>query len=265
MNLPWWGWIIGGVVALAAITRAAIKKNRARIETEFVYYLQEHHPSLRFVRQEGKTMVLAHERVGEIRFYMHKLYVAVLRTPPNDRDARRALYEHFARAFLDQAEPGQIDPAKLRPRIVREDKLPELPSRPLDGLGLRVVYVLDAPASVRYVTGELAAQLGLDEPALYARALANLAVPAELVRAPLERKTMSVVKLLDGHDAARLLGVPSHLREGESLLAVIPDVNTLALVAGGEPASLAKLAHSADGEPLFDGVLRVTRDGFSRA
>ena len=78
---------------------------------------------------------------------------------------------------------------------------------------------------------------------------------------------MMMVKTMDGHDAARLLAVLGHLRDGESLLAVIPDVNTLALTAATDPASLTTLPRTADGvgAVLFDGVVRVTRAGFTRA
>jgi hypothetical protein len=263
VNIPWWGWAAGVVVALFALVRRSAVRHHARVEQELVYYLQECFPSLSFVRQEGRTMVIKHEGGRELHLYMRPLYLGISRT--RDRSQRRALYDQTARALVEQAAPSPPDPAKLRPRLVPESKLPELPSRRLEGLGLRIAYVLDAPVSVRYVTAEVASQLGLDEPALYARALANLAIPGELVRGPLEKRAMTVVKTRDGHDAARLLGVPAHLRDDESLLALIPDVNTLVLVAGAEPASLSKLARNAEGEPLFDGVVRVTRDGFTRA
>jgi hypothetical protein len=195
-----------------------MRKNRARIETEFVYYLQECFPALSFVRQEGKTMVLRHESGKQLRFHMQRLYVRVSRAG-RDRATRRKLYEETARAAVEAIEPAPIDPAKLRPRLIREAKLLDpdgrpqsLPSRTLDGLGLRVVYVLDAPASIRYVTTDIASQLGLDEPALYQRAIANLAVPEELVRGPLQKPALVAVKTMDGHDAARLLGIPFHLR-----------------------------------------------------
>ena len=268
--MPLWGWLLSGVGALVLLARSAMLRNRARVETEFVYYLQEHVPTVRFVRQEGKTMVLQHERAGEIRCYLHKLYVGAVRIPRADRAGRKKLYAQFAAALVEGLDPAPPDPAKLRPRLRTEAQLATLgdlqcPSRRLDELGLHLVYVLDAPSSVRYVTAEMAKSLGLDEPGLHARALANLApsLSRETVRRALDGGALVVVKAMDGHDAARLLLVPALLEEGEALAAAIPDDNTLVLVRprDGDFASVEKLAVAAGGPPLLRKAVRVTARG----
>lgn len=270
MPVPWWAWPLGAVAGLIWITRAALKRNRARIENEFVAHLQEHHPSLRWVRQQGKTMVLHHETAGELTLRMGKIYIAALRTQPDDKAARRTIYEQFAQGLLEMAVPAKPTVERLRPKLLpegtpgREKAL----SRPLEALGLRIYYVLDSPQTVRYVTPAEAAELGLDEAAIHERAIANVALPEELVRGALDGKKMQVIKMGDGHDAARLLAVPAHLGEGETLAALIPDDHTLLLIRmpDGDLAPLRKLARiPTQGPPLFGDVVRVTRAGFERA
>jgi uncharacterized protein YtpQ (UPF0354 family) len=269
MPVPWWAWPVGAVAGLVWITRAALKRNRARIENELVAHLQEHHPSLRWVRQEGKTMVLHHETAGELTLRMNKIYVGAMRTQPNDKAARRAIYEQFARGLLEVAVPARPTAERLRPKLLpegtpgREKAL----SRPLEALGLRIYYVLDSPTTVRYVTAAEAAELGLDEVAIHERALANVALPEQVVREALDGKKMQVIKMGDGHDAARILALPAHLREGETLAALIPDDHTLLLMKlpEGDLAPLQKLARTpTHGPPLFGEVVRVTRDGLQR-
>ena len=50
------------------------------------------------------------------------------------------------------------------------------------------------------------------------------------IRGVLDEKRLIVVKMADTYDAARLLLVPSELREGESVIATLPDRDTLALM-----------------------------------
>jgi hypothetical protein len=77
---------------------------------------------------------------------------------------------------------------------------------------------------------------------------------------------MAAIKMMDSFDAARLLIVPEQLREGEELIALIPDRDTLTLVAvpkDGDWGPLRKLARVPDSEHLLlDRPVRVRRGGF---
>jgi hypothetical protein len=78
--------------------------------------------------------------------------------------------------------------------------------------------------------------------------------------------TLTMVKALDSYDAARILLVPGYLGDGEEVVALIPDRDTLTLAplpTDGNWDTLRKLARVAGGEHLLiDRPIRVTRGGF---
>lgn len=119
-----------------------------------------------------------------------------------------------------------------------------------------------------YLTRPHVADLGLDVASIHQRALDNLrpTLPEEAVRNVLEGGRMNLLKLGDTYDAARLLLVPSLLREGEAIAAVVPDRDTLALApvpADGDWKSFARLSRSRDhATPLLDRPVKVTPAGF---
>ena len=90
----------------------------------------------------------------------------------------------------------------------------------------------------------------------------------DVVRSVVGSRTINVIKISDSFDAARLLLVPGYLDAGESLVALIPDRDTLALTAApadGDWAGLRRLARAAAGDPLWTEPLIVTSDGISKA
>ena len=85
-----------------------------------------------------------------------------------------------------------------------------------------------------------------------------------------EGKTANAVKAMDSFDAARVLLVPNHLREGEAVAAAIPDRDTLFLAplpADGDWNGMRKLARTRGGSGyhLLNQPLKITRDGFEIA
>ena len=90
----------------------------------------------------------------------------------------------------------------------------------------------------------------------------------DVVRSAVGSRNINVVKSCDSFDAARLLLVPGYLEAGESVVTLIPDRDTLVLTAppdDGDWAGLRKLAHAADGDPLWAEPLIVTPAGIAKA
>src|SRR5262249_52087011 len=112
------------------------------------------------------------------------------------------------------------------------------------------------------------AELGLDLEGVHELALKNLRLKfsPDLVTSVLRDNNMVAVKALDSFDAARLLLIPEQLDEGDEVVALIPDRDTLTLVpvpADGDWDSLRNLARIPASEHLLlDRPLRVRRGGF---
>ena len=90
----------------------------------------------------------------------------------------------------------------------------------------------------------------------------------EVVRSAVGSRDINVIKSCDSFDAARLLLVPGYLDAGESLVALIPDRDTLVLTAApadGDWAGLRMLARAAAGDPLWAEPLIVTSEGIAKA
>lgn len=250
--MPWWAWVVAVLGAMIVLTVAALRAYRAGIRRKVLDELGRAYPDLRVVEEGAAVLKLASPKMGEIELRLGGLYVECAQA--RDDAARDELVRRFlaslhenAAAFgkLSMAEHGD----RLLPRLAPADFLRELPKgaalphRPLGDTGLLIVYVIDRPHSVEYVSDAHLKELGVDADTLHARAMDNLRKIAE-VRG-------------DGHDAARLLLVPESLPPGTSTTAAVPDANTLALGTSSCPPAGAK--------PLLPGrLLRVSRDGVSR-
>jgi hypothetical protein len=209
----------------------------------------------------------------EIRIGPLRLFSTIARTRDRTAAARGPHFEAFARPLADQRLTLDRDGERLRPRLVTKEWLAAAPPDPpvihrsLDQTGLHVVYVLDSPKTVTFVTERQREQLGLIPEALHERALANLSASLgrEVVRTTLASSTATVIRTGDSHDAARLLLIPAALDDGEELAACVPDRDTLVVTSvpdSGDWESLLLLTRQPGGPPLLQRPLRVTRQGF---
>lgn len=274
--------IAAALVLLSALLYAARAAFRRAVREELVAYLAEAHPEVRVTGRPGDALTLA-VAGGEGTMYLDKVYAGVAALRPDSPEGRRRVFSEFADALLSVPPAEKLDLAehgdRLLPRLVDGAFLAELPPdaadlprTPLGDTGLLVVYVLDHDEAVAYLTRPQLEDLGLDVAALHDRALENLGrrFPAEAARRAIEEATggrgLSVLKSGDSYDAARLLLLPRHLREGEVVAAAVPDRDTLAVapVPEGDWTPLRKLAGLASGPVLLDRPLRVTREGVSR-
>lgn len=284
-------WCAVAIVVLLALAGMAVgliwlarKLFRDRVRSQFIEFLQEERPDMVVVGQ-GADFLAIRRGDGEIgQMYLHKLFAGVLDLDPDTPEGRREVFDHFLRSIteLEDAAAGELSLEehgdRIMPRLVPPAFLKGLPPdsnvpfTPLDSIGLNVVYVLNAPNSVMYITGAHAQELGLDAAGLHERALANLngTFPADdVVRSVLEENSMPMLKLLDSFDAARLLLIPRHVPEGKTLVALIPDRDTLCLTtlpSDGDWSGLRKLARTPGSDNLvLDRPVKVTNRGFELA
>jgi hypothetical protein len=279
----WCVWTIAVLVLLAALAIGflwlARKSFRGQVCREFVDFLGEARADLKVLGHTEDVLVLE-DGDGEVgQMYLGKLYQAIAELQQDTPETRREVFAHFLRSLteleVDAKELNLADHGnRIMPRLVPSDflsRLPpdsEMPHTPLANLGLEIVYVLNAPNSVMYLTGAHAKDLGLDTAGLHERALANLSAtfPAELVRDVIESDKLPMFKALDSFDAARLLLVPRHLRDGETIVALIPDRDTLFLAplpGNNDWSGLKQLARTPGSDHLIlDRPVKVTNQGF---
>jgi hypothetical protein len=232
------------------------------------------------VRIVGETAEAFELAIGDSRgtLFLGNLY-AGLAQGPRDEAAQRAAIREFVENALSTPAEGlgvldlERDGPRLMPRLFPRASLAQapdggdLPHRDSGLPGLVVAYVLDGDKAVMYLTARHLEELKLDLEALDTRAMANLrrTFPGAVVRHAVEKASFQMIKAGDSFDATRLLLVPEHLEAGESLVALIPDRETLALTPAEakDLDGLRKLARTpASPYTLLDQPVRVTRDGF---
>lgn len=290
LALTWWGWagLVAAVVVILGIW--ARRAWRAAVRAELVAYLRRDVPDVAIAEVHASRIVFALPGAagGTATFHLARFYAALAACPTHQtaeaEAARRAVFATTAQALRESAMGAALDPArdreKLRPRLLTDDAVASmrrqpgaasLPAWPSGVAGLAVVLVLDREASVVYLTAEHLQDLALAHDEALALAKANLAATfgRDAVRHAVDdRKTINVIKSCDTYDAARLLLVPDYLEAGESIAALIPDRDTLVLIAppdDGDWSPHRTLAKNAAGDPLWTEPLIVTRQGIARA
>ena len=246
--MPWWAWVLGVLGALAVLFVAALRSYRGGIRRLLLDELRRAYPDARVVEERSDLVRLASPKLGEVEMRLGALYAACAQA--RDGAGREAVVRRFLASLHENAAAGPLSlethGERLLPRLAPADFLRQLPPgaslphRPLGETGLLVVYVVDRPHSVEYVSDGHLRELKIDADVLHARAMENLRKIAE--------------RRGDGHDAARLLLLPEALPPGTSTTAAVPDANTLALGVSSCPPPGPK--------PLLPGrLLKVTRDG----
>jgi hypothetical protein len=245
-GLPWWVWAITGSASVVAILALARRAYRARIRRQFLAFLKENYPDINAAPGPGGTLLLEVPGEATGTWYLHKIYSAIanIRARDDTPEARTEIYRHFVEAMLPSLltleksisldDFGDRILPRLVPRgwLVQISQQMEIPSRPISDLGLAVVYVIDFPGSVRFLSKHDLSELNMTFEALDKRAMANLRnrFSGDVVRKVIDDPTLVTVASQDSFDAARLLLVPENLEEGEELVALIPDRDTLTLL-----------------------------------
>ncbi len=280
MHLPWGAWaLIILAVAIFFMAKAG-KAWRASIRQELLAYLADHAPELEIEVKGERELAVREEGGEESRLLLFNLLQELAGLKGDDPEQRKALYKKLLEAHREQVGASELDPendrARVRPRLVDERMLAdmqrqapgELASVSFGVPGLLAVFVLDREHSVRYLESESLSELGLSLEEALELAKDNLreSMPSEVVQGTVRNGDVNVVKSMDSYDAARLLLVPEHLNEGEVVVALIPDRDTLALAQVPDDDDwkpLRKLARNAAGPPLWRQPILVSPGGFT--
>lgn len=296
LALTWWTWAGCGAAALIAIVAllfGARRSWRTSVRQELVDHLRRTAPELAITAIHPDRLELAvpgAEPDAGATFYLARLYQRIAELPAGDtpelRAGRAAVYDTIVATIREGATgleslDADAERRNVMPRLVTDDTLAALrsqvaaagkalPSLPSGVAGLSIVFVLDREAAVAYLTADLLAELKLTPEQALEVGRANLArtFGRDVVRSAVGSRNINVIKSCDSFDAARVLLVPGYLDAGESVVALIPDRDTLVLTAApddGDWAGLRRLARAAAGDPLWTEPLIVTSDGISKA
>lgn len=277
--MAWWAWGFVGLVTVAVAAFLARRYFRSEARRELMAHLRESLPGLEVVEEHEDRLLLRMPDKPSGPLFLGRFYTDMSgATAP---EARKVVLERWASVVEEARElVGTLTLAEHGPRV-----LPRLvplaffdppmdapmPRRQLGDTGLWIVYVLDSPQSVAYLTDEHVRDLGLSPDALHALALENLGkrTPQDALASALGGTTSAKVTVGDSYDAARVLLLPGLLRDEEALAAVIADRDSLAVTtvpADGDWSALRKLARSPGKDRLLlDRPLLVTREGFELA
>lgn len=283
-DIPWWVWLIGGVVLIYLILRSARTSFRRSVREQAIAYLAREHPDVEVIDENERFLTVRSGDFDEGQLYLPNLYLAIVESKKHTPEDREDLFDKFIGGPVHDsklmARPLSLDTHgdRVMPRIIPADALDALqerddtPHTPLDVAELHVAYVLDYEHTAAYLTEGQREELDLDLASLHQRALENLAktFAPDAVRVVVDKRSLVTVKSADSYDAARLLLVAQHLREGESVLAAIPDRDSLALIPEPDDdtdlSKLRKLAKTPGGDRLIcDQLLKVTKDGITLA
>ena len=274
--MPWWGWGIVGLVTVVLGLFALRKQFRRWARRRLIEHLRQTSPETQLLEEHDDRLVLKTGDGTTGPLFLDRFYKAMAgATAP---EAERVVLDHWTALVQEGRElVGRLSKAEHGPRILPRlvplgffDQIEaeaKIPRRPLDDTGLFVVYVLDSPSSVAYLTDDHVKDLLVGPDELHRLALQNLRgrTPPDLLARALAPEGVVQVGVGDSYDAARLLLLSDQLAEGKALAAAIPDRDTL-LVAplpkDGDWGPLRKLARAPRTDrPLVDRPLRVTREG----
>ncbi len=279
-NLSWLWGIFAGIGGLLILCILAAWSWRKKIAKEFAAYIAEKRPDISILRITASRIHFRSPDTERGQLDLHKIISACSAIDANDPKGRRAVYEHFFNSVLADDAIAAFSyaehAASILPQLIPAAHLPEFIKhggvlhRPLDGLPLCILYVADAEQKMQYLNEEALTELGISPDALHELALSNLRkiFPEQSVRAVIERNTMILVAAHDCYDAARILLLPEYLREGEKMIALIPDRDTLGLAPvpeSGDMSALQKLANTPFNRDklLLKKPVLATRNGFA--
>lgn len=279
--MSWW---ILGIALVVVLLFVALKHYRRGVLRQVLELIRTQHPELQIAGERGGELELRFPDGSSGNLALANLYRAVAQGPRDEQSQRetiRSFVTHALEAVREATQPLSLETAgdRLMPFLAESGFAAglaanghELAQRATTVPGLLILYVVDSENAVRYVAADQLAALGLDAEALHQRAMANLARRSitELVRGVIDRREVSVVKLGGSLDATRLLLVPEALGEGEELVAVIPDRETLALMPVPQDDRTWELARKMARTPsspyeILGRPVRVTREGFAPA
>ena len=282
-GLPWWLWLMIVIAGVITFLRSAAKAWRAALRADLIAYLRRESPDIEVVAEHDQEIGFRGKDGSDGTLRLARFYEEGTKLAAGDTSAREALFAVVAGTMREGKDLDALNPerdrGRVRPRLVDDAFLQQLraamkddpvPAVPLGVEGLWIVFVLDSTNSVAYLTEKLLRDLGVEPGDALGLARENLSpsFDAAIVRGALSARSINVVKCGDTFDAARIVLVPGCLQEGEEVVALIPDRDTLvitAVPANGDWSALRKMARAAAGPRLWPEPVRVTAGGIRPA
>jgi len=276
--MEWLTIIFFGIILVIFILYMARKSWRTAARKEYIKYIKMNNPNIEIVLE---TEMMLKIKLGskEIDHNLYNFYNVLARVKDKSPKGKQDIYDQTYNVLLDVLLKDdhffKNSQDNVLPRILSESTLSQIANyeticyKKLDAIGLVVVYVIDSPNSVIYVTTQILEDINLKEEDLYGIALANLDknFPQEVVRMTLEKNKMNIISFSDTYDAARLLLLPKYIPEGSQLIAQIPDRDMLILIPYKEDFNNTKpeTIGKTNENPILSASLLVSRAGFKIA
>ena len=283
MGIPWWGWtIVVLLIGAFVLYRLALKSMSGMFRSTSRAYLESILQVLdaEVALQQGAQNRLQGTFQGrEIDLDLEPYFAAMTESLATIPFREQIAVFDFLEISLPDHGPlvsEQRHRPWINPKLITEADLQarlqiaSLPSKPLGDTGLHVIYVVDGENAplVFAVTTEQMSQLGfasVDE--LHQHAVDRLVefTPREAVDTVLKQGEASALGMHDGYVAARILGVQQMLGQDDSLVALLPDLDSCVLLPVPEDNDWSKVHESAriplhDGEMLLEQPVLVTHN-----
>jgi hypothetical protein len=242
---------VAALVVASAILGGACRQRHATVSHELDQWLRSNRPQVSLVGVDQDDLLLKDNRGFNLRLSASRLEEAV--STKRTLAERAEVYRGLIDDNLKITEPlTPTDAKRIRPLLLRNEDLAmfgsvRVPQRWVDGLPLSIAYVLDGARTMRFVLESDLPALGLTPSGLYEHAVANLETPdlPKAIRHTLEQHGLANVNVGDDYDATRLILLPALLRDGEQLLALVAERNSLLLAPiGSDVEGLSSRARS---------------------
>lgn len=282
MGIPWWGWLIAGVlvggfllyrIALRSMSRMFRSISRTYL-TNILLVLD---PDVAL--DDGPVNRLRGTFQGRAIDLDLEPYFAAMTEALSTHPFREQMAVF---SFLEASLPDHTLVSAerhrnwIRPKLITGDDLltrqqiAPLPSTPLGDTGLHVVYVVDGEnaALVFAITDDQMSPLGFANVAELHQHAIELMIPhtpREAIDTVLQQGEASAFGMHDGYVATRILAVQQMLAPEDSLVALIPDLDSCVLLPVPDDGDWSVIQQGAqipihEGEMLLNQPLLVKRD-----
>ncbi len=164
LGLPWWAWLLLGVVAFLWVAFVAARSWRRTIRLEFVEFLRREAPEVEILTELDHELAVKVRGGGEGTLRLDRLYREGSQLKLEDTVARKDLFKRLLAVLRESPDIGRLeseeDRRRILPRLVTDSFLRQirtemsgevLPALPLGVPGLSVVLVLDGETAVAYL------------------------------------------------------------------------------------------------------------------
>ena len=96
-DLPWWGWVIVGLVIVFLFLKTAVGSFRREVRQQFLELLKTEYPDLEVVELRPRSVRFRSDTLGDGEIPFRRLYNAIAELGSADLKERESVY----RSFLD--------------------------------------------------------------------------------------------------------------------------------------------------------------------